>query len=361
MIKVENEPLPKACNNIPRRLGWCSRTVLPLLLLLILCATSEVLVRAYWQVRRSVPFREPDLILYAYYPELRRVDKTGPARGDEYYNILLLGGSALTRLFSTVEVELREQLAYAGYHKVRIFNLAAPAHTSRDSLLKYASLVEARFELVVFYHGINEARANNVPPERFHENYSHYSWYEIVNVLAPYHKTSSFALPYTLHFLTIRIRQTLNRNHYVPTHRPRPEWVQYGRNYRSKLSFEQNLNAILQFASQRGDQVLLMTFATYLPPDYSHDAFKDKRLDYLLHLLPIEQWGARENVVAAVAAHNEVVRYLATKNEDVLFVDQASLMKGSASYFNDPCHFTTAGSSKFVENLVKSLPLSGVK
>jgi hypothetical protein len=303
-----------------------------------------------------VPFLKPGLILYAYYPELRRVDKTGPAQGDEYHDILILGGSALTRRFSTVEAELREQLAYEGYYKVRIFNLAVPGHTSRDSLLKYASLDETRFELVVFYHGINEARANNVPPETFREDYSHYSWYEIVNVLAPYHKTSSFALPYTLHFLTIRIRQTLNRNHYVPTHVVRPEWVQYGWNCRSKLSFEHNLKEILQLASQRGDQVLLMTFATYLPPDYSHDAFKDKRLDYLLHLFPIEQWGTRENVLAAVAAHNEVVRYLATKNEDVLFVDQASLMKGSASYFNDPCHFTTTGSSKFVENLVKSLP-----
>ena len=150
MIKVEEEPLPKASNNIPRRLGWCFRTAFFLLLLLILGATAEVLVRGYWQVRRSVPFREPGLILYAYYPELRRVDKKGPAQGDEYYDILLLGGSALNHRYGTIELALREQLAYEGYYKVRIFNLAVPAHTSRDSLLKYASLVEARFQPVHF-------------------------------------------------------------------------------------------------------------------------------------------------------------------------------------------------------------------
>jgi hypothetical protein len=39
----------------------------------------------------------------------------------------------------------------------------------------------------------------------------------------------------------------------------------------------------------------------------------------------------------------------------VLFVDQARLMTGSARYFNDACHFTVAGSSKFVENLLPVL------
>jgi hypothetical protein len=36
----------------------------------------------------------------------------------------------------------------------------------------------------------------------------------------------------------------------------------------------------------------------------------------------------------------------------VLFVDQASLMTGSALWFNDFCHLTVAGSSRFVENLL---------
>ena len=64
-----------------------------------------------------------------------------------------------------MEMELREQLAYLGQRNVRIFNLAMPAHTSRDSWLKYAALRDARFDLVIFYHGINEARVNNAPPE----------------------------------------------------------------------------------------------------------------------------------------------------------------------------------------------------
>jgi hypothetical protein len=33
-------------------------------------------------------------------------------------------------------------------------------------------------------------------------------------------------------------------------------------------------------------------------------------------------------------------------------VDEAALMPGSAKYFDDVCHFTAAGSAKFVQNLV---------
>jgi hypothetical protein len=314
-----------------------------------------VAARAFWRLSNGVSFRNPGRILYAYYPELQRVDTERPAKGDKFYDILLLGGSVLNKDWGSVEEALREQLAYNGHRNVRIFNLATPAHTSRDSWLKYAALGEARFELVIFYHGINEVRANNAPPEIFREDYAHYSWYEIVNSLASYHGTTSFALPHTLHYLAIRIRQTLTKDRYVPTHIPRKDWVQYGQDPRSAVSFKHNLGAILDLAARRGDRVLLMTFATYVPEDYSLEAFKEKRLDYGSHWTPIEIWGAREHVLKTVAVHNEIVRSLAAQHEGVLFVDQARLMAGNPLYFNDPCHFTVVGSLKFVEYLLRGL------
>jgi hypothetical protein len=105
--------------------------------------------------------------------------------------------------------------------------------------------------------------------------------------------------------------------------------------------------------------MLLMTFATYVPENYSLEAFRKKQLDYGLHRAPIEWWGAREHVLATVAVHNEIVRNMAAQHKNVLFVDQASLMPQSGRYFNDPCHFTVLGSTKFVENLVRVLPSSG--
>ena len=98
-----------------------------------------------------------------------------------------------------------------------------PGHASRDSWLKYSALGAARFDLVLFYQGINDARANNAPPEVFREDYAHYAWYETVNALASYHRTSWFALPYTLDMLRIRMRQILTKDRYDSGREPRKE------------------------------------------------------------------------------------------------------------------------------------------
>ena len=335
-----------------------ARLLLFCLSALFCVAAAEVTSRAFWRLEYGVPLRDPARILYAYYPELREVDRVHPTHEDAFYDVLLLDGSVLNPEWGPVEQELSQELASRGHRNVRIFNLATPAQTSRDSWLKYAALADARFELVVFYHGINEARANNVPPELFKEDYGHYSWYETVNALAPYHRTASFALPYTLRYLALQIKHTLNRRRYVGTDEPRPDWVQYGKDVRSATSFEHNLTAVLDLATSRGDRALVMTFATHVPDNYSLAAFKAKRLDYVEYSMPIEVWGEKNNVLNAVAAHNDIVRRLAAGRPGVLFVDQATLMgetTGSARDFNDPCHLTASGARRFVSNLLAVL------
>ena len=344
---------------------WRTGLVVILLSTLLSVVAAEVTARLFWRLWYGISFLKPGEILYAYYPELRTfgdlpgalrsVAQRPPGHEDEFYDILFLGGSVLHRDWSSVELELREQLAYLGHRNVRIFNLAVPAHTSRDSLLKYTALGEARFDLVIFYHGINEARANNAPPDIFRQDYGHYSWYEAVNTVAPYHGTAFLALPYTLRYLTLSARQALMKGRYLSTYHVPKAWVQYGRESRSAASFQQNLNAILDLASQRGDRTLLMTFSTYVPQNYSFEAFKKKQLDYGLHRAPIEWWGPPDQVLATVGVHNEIVRSMAARHKKVLFVDQATLMQGSPRYFNDSCHLTVLGSTRFVENLIKVL------
>jgi hypothetical protein len=231
-----------------------------------------------------------------------------------------------------------------------------PAHTSRDSWLKYQSLNDARFQLVILYHAINGTRANNVPPRLFRKDYSHYSWYQVVNALAN-HRGATFALPYTLHYLIIRLQQELWKDKYVPTHRPRADWMKYGSETRSADSFKENLTAIINLSKHRDDQLLLMTFAMYVPENYSLEAFEAKQLDYGFQrgdANPIEIWGTREHVVASVGIHNEVVRRLAA-NYGVPLVDQANQMEQSGRYFDDPCHLTVAGSEQFAQNVLRVL------
>ena len=235
---------------LTRRSAWLGASwrvrLLPLVLSALLCVVSaEAASRAFWRFAYGVPLRDPGRILNVYYPGLRAVDWQRPSHGDEFYDILLLGGSTLHQNWGEVEQSLHEQLAYGGHRNVRIFNLAQTSHTSRDSLLKYIAVGEARFELIIVYDGINDARVNNVPPELFREDYGHYSWYEAVNALAPYHGTAHFALPYTLRFLAAGLRQAVAKGRYVPREAPREDWVQYGRDPRSAVAFEHNLSAIL--------------------------------------------------------------------------------------------------------------------
>jgi hypothetical protein len=336
-----------------RRVGL--RIALVLVWVVFFAALLEAGVRAFWMLRDEVPFLEPDRILYVSYPELRRVDEDPPARDDGFLDILLLGGSALHESWSQVEVELAEQLARAGRRDVRIWNLAEVSHTSRDSRLKYLALDGARFDWVVLYHGINDARANNAPPDRFRSDYSHFAWYETANAFASHHGRSVLALPYTIRYLASRVRQALAPEQYLPRNRPHPEWIGHGGSLRSAAALEENLGAILDEAERRGDRVVLMTFATWVPEDYSLQAFAQKQLDYLLHYSPLELWGRGDYVLRAVAAHNLMVRRLAAARADVVFVDQARLMPGGERYFNDACHFTTTGSAVFVDHLLEAL------
>ena len=338
--------------------SWPARVVALFVSTMIGLLVLETGARLFWYQRHEVPLGSPDRILYAYYPELREIDRVRPAHDDDFYDVLVLAGSVLHPEWGAAVEDTRVLLEGLVQKKVRIFNVAMPAHTSRDSRLKYEALAGHGFELVMFYHGINEARANNVPADLFREDYSHYSWYEVVNNLAPSHRTSSFATPYTIRFLALRIRQKLTAGSYVPTHDPREDWLEYGSDSRTSVSFHQNLGAVLAQARDRGDSVLLMTFAMHVPRDYSLEAFTAGRLDYGGHRLPLETWGRPQHVQKTVAAHNDIIRRKATEFNEVLFVDQALLIEGSGEYFDDACHLTALGASVFAANAIDGLPFA---
>lgn len=316
---------------------------------------GEAAARVFWRIEYGVSLRHVGHVLVAFYPELRRVDGIHPARGDGQFDILLLGGSVLHRDWGGVEQALVEQLARAGVHNVRISNLAAIGHTSRDSMLKYASLTDARFDRVIVYDGLNDVRANNVPPERFRDDYGHYPWYETVNTMAPFDGHALFALPLTARFAAVRARQMSARDHYMPEGAIPQAWLVYGKSARTVSALERNLGEIVAIAERRGDPLTLMTFAIYVPSNYSLDAFRRHALDYDLHVSPIELWGDPANVVFAVDQQNAAVRRLAAAHPAVTLVDLANVLPRGAEYFNDICHLTLTGSSAFAANIVSTL------
>jgi hypothetical protein len=328
-----------------------------LALLLVVVATLaglELGARAFWKLELGVPMSRPSRLLWGFYPELWDVEWKGRDLAPlQPVRVLLLGGSALHPSWGSVEQGLRERLTTRLHRPVVTFNMAAIGHTTRDSLLKYEALAGRHFDLVFVYHGINDARANNVPPEGFAADYSHYAWYETVNALARHRDGLPLVLPATLGYLATRIKERSGLVAYVGMDQPRPEWTAYGGDIKTAGPFEANVEAIVALAQARGEHVLLATFATYVPDDYTKAAFDRHALDYTLHLSPIEMWGTRENVMAAVGRHNEIVRAVAARHPDVAFADAAAAMPRGAAYFNDVCHLTAAGSAKLVDALLE--------
>ena len=330
------------------------RSAIALLYAIFLLLLLEGAARTFLWARHGVSPLRPAETWLAYYPELARVpvDTIGP--DDGFLDVLLLGGSVVDQRWSPIGPLLARGIARSTRARVRLHNLAFPAHTTRDSLLKIERLADVRFDLVVVYHGINEARANNVPPELFRKDYSHYSWYRIVNALRAHPELDRLALPFVAHFAAIALDERLRPDDRVPTDAPRPEWVHFGDDVRSAGSFRQNLQDLVAIAERQGAPVVLMTFALYLPEGEAGKAFLEKPFVPGTHSRPLSLWGTRANVEKAVEAHNTAVRKLAAARPSLVLVDQQASMPRGEEFFFDACHLTEAGSEAFVEGVLEA-------
>ena len=323
--------------------------------ILIPCELSS---RAYFAIRGNTSFWWPDL-QSVFYRELQDsgVLDAPLTQGSGYFDVLLLGGSVLAPDFGKIDEFLSLRLEQDLGQPVRIYNLARAAHSSRDSLNKYLRLSEKRFDLVLFYHAINESRMNNVPPDMFRDDYTHASWYARIDALKRHPETPAITLFYALHYLWIKFGEKTGLIPYLPKHIPPESWLDYGSNVRSEAAFRTNVNHLMDDAKKRGDLFLIVTFATYLPKDYDLDKKNDQQPkgvnDYhQAGLSRIEAWGRARHVVSAVAKHNEVSRQLGHSaietSDKVIFVDLDATFPRRGEFFVDVTHFSPAGQKVFV-------------
>jgi hypothetical protein len=117
----------------------------------------------------------------------------------------------------------------------------------------------------------------------------------------------------------------------------------------------------VQAAESRHCPVVLMTFAYHLPSNYSDEAFRAKRLDYGPSVFgtEISLWGTPPGVRAAMDAHNRVIREVAGRHNNVIFVDQKETLPADGRHFIDPCHLTEQGNELFVRHVIDALRAKG--
>ena len=239
---------------------------------------------------------------------------------------------------------------------VEVYAAGFEGETSRDAYNKYKYLYAGYdFDLVVLYQGINDLRANNCPPEIFRPDYSHFSNYHVVNralefLEVPLLKHSFFALKLVTAVAERKLKRemTANPRGFIPAGAPRPEWLRYGSEVKSAEPFRDNLDKIIRLAKDRGQRVLLMTFAHRIPEDYSQDRFSQDLTDYIQGIQPgdpVEFYGSVENVNRGLELHNGIIRDIA-KKQDVYFINQAKLLGGDQKAFTDVCRLSERGTKR---------------
>jgi hypothetical protein len=326
-----------------------SRICFVALLVVVLVGGPEGLARGYWRLARHVGRTDAETLFRTEYREVAASGLDEAPADGRSFDVLLLGGSVLHPTCGDIAERLQRRLQEKLGRPVRVFNFSYSGRTSGDSRMKYERIHGRRFDLVLLYHGINDAFLNNCPPGVFRADYTHVPYIAQMKALEHHPEVGWFALPYTVEFVAINLadRWGLSRG-------PRHVWSGYAADLRTPPAFEANLEAVADLAQRRGDRLMLATYAYHLPPDYSDEAFRAKRLDYDKHSCPAGTWGQPVHLTRALEAHNAAARRVAQRR-GTLFVDVAGQLPRSRLCFDDPCHLNAEGCRRFVELVVAAL------
>jgi hypothetical protein len=306
------------------------------------------------------PFWQPSKVFYA---EIDSVQNTAISQSDEYFDILILGGSAISMNFGIhINKNLDSLLNLSPNHpKIRRFTVATPAHTSLDNLNKYSLLKDKRFDLVIFYEAINENRTNNIPPESFSDDYQHVSWYYDMAIMEQHPEVNWTVLPYLVHKSVNLLVDKIKGKQFLELNSISPDYVKYGAEIRSAKPYRNNIEQIIQESKKRNEKLLLMTYALYIPSSIvGNGGYADYR-DFAgcQYPSPHHLWGDPVNVRKGVDMHNTILKELAAKNH-VLLLDMDKEMPRQKDYYCDICHLTEPGSKIFAQKMFQFITEKGL-
>jgi hypothetical protein len=359
---------PRSSSPKPRR-GRAARALRNFLALLL--GASVVVVPLEIGLRLVHGSGDPGILVYP-----RRAtpingfqDASFPRRAPPgEFRILALGASAfVTRNF---RAEFERLLTGSEWFRARnlrarVISTGVPAHMSWDSVWKYRYWYEGYdFDLVLYYHGINDVRANCYPRSVFRDDYSqmpYYAQFAPAFAWTEAHPILSRCFTATLIVklaCKARVLRAATFQRQAPYNAPADDaWLVEAAEIKTTQAFEANLESVVVLARSRRQRLLLLTYAYHLPPDYTHEAFVAKRLDYSRapEAVPVAVWGLPACVVAGIEAHNAVTRAVASRHPDLLFFDMDKSIPKSGEFFIDICHWTDRGRERFAAGVLEAL------
>jgi hypothetical protein len=213
---------------------------------------------------------------------------------------------------------------------------------------------------VIVYHGINDLHANRIPEADYRDDYSHMEWYRQVNWLDQNQERLRWsALPFVVRDL-YTLFEKLSGRYRPAVDAPLDPDLGHDEVLKATPAFRSNLEALLDLAGERGDRVMLMTYAWYIPDGYAFKDFKRKQSGYTTHRVAVEGWGSPDAVARGLTAHNEAVRSLAAAHPEALFVDPEGLIPSERIYWNDVCHLTVKGTALLAGFVADGIEAAGI-
>ena len=128
-------------------------------------------------------------------------------------------------------------------------------------------------------------------------------------------------------------------------------------NFKSLKCYEANLKSIAAEAESQQTRLVYLTFAWYLPADYSLQKFQAKTLDYTFcdHSRETEIWGLARNVGRFIDSVNHNSRSWLSQYPHAHWTDMQAAIPKEGKSFADVCHFSPVGIHQFAGVTCKEL------
>lgn len=262
------------------------------------------------------------------------------------YNIFCLGGSTTEwgdnqgRFWPTMlESELKREYEL---NRLKVFNLGKAWYTAQHSLINYLqNLHHYKPKVILFMHAINDAWVNvdfsRFSNGRFREDYGHY--------LGP----AAYVVKYPS--LAAYIVDSFNLLWYADN------LVEIeSENFPGIISFERNLNLIIEISRIHNTKVVLITEPTIYKESMTAVELESLEMYNQEAVGEGKKW-TYITAFKALNMYNDKIREVATKQQ-VLLIDLEKAIPKSLEYFRDDVHYQDKAFdliSKFISENMKPL------
>lgn len=323
------------------------------LLICLLLFGFELTIRSYLSLQFHSNFFKPKEILYHYYPmvkEIRANYDLSPKK-----KVLILSSSALTDGWGGFASIFAKELN-KNTEDWDVYNASGVGFSSLDNLNTYSMLSDLEFDVLLFYNGINDSRLNNCPPEIYKENYRHIAWNNEIAAILRHPELNRSTIPFFIDFSFQKIKYALCKDCFLSeNYHDQEDWQEYGSNYKSLESFQQNIQSLIEMKPLES-KLILVSFATYVPANYSFEKFVSKELDYNYHTnsREVEVWGKAHNVVGFMDNLNNILSTSQNPTKETYFIDIRAQVNAPTN-FADVCHYSTLGIQQAAQVISDSL------